>query len=459
MKYGPLKNPNKVCVGTGKTTTARKIGQVYYDLGYVSSLEVIECSASDLIGQYVGQTGPKTRAQLDKALGKILFVDEAYRLAEGHFATEAINELVDQLTKPKYMDKMIVVLAGYAGEINKLLSTNPGLSSRFSEEIIFHNMSPMQCLEILERTVQKRSIQTPALTDPRSKIHGQMVDLIEEMSKLPSWGNARDMKTLAKTLVGFVFATEATSPNALAISEDDVLRLTKVILKERQDRHTNLPTNVPIRTRQQAAEQSHEPPPLPPLVESSSTQTKAPPNAQKAPPKPANPQEPGVESDASAPEAQPPNVQRDDGVSDETWAQLQADIIAADAEPKVSEQALWDKHDAVSTTWEDEHQADLALKRLEDSKAKDEEADARRLEQKLKEARVERERAKKEQEKAKAEFEKMRMQRIQQKREKAVQEKLRNLGVCRQGYQWIKQAQGYRCAGGSHFMSNGQLGV
>lgn len=446
-------------LGTGKTTTARKIGQVYYDLGYVSSLEVIECSASDLIGQYLGQTGPKTRAQLDKALGKILFIDEAYRLAEGNFATEAINELVDQLTKPKYMDKMIVVLAGYAGEINKLLSTNPGLSSRFSEEIIFHNMSPVQCLEILERTVQKRSIQTPTLTDPGCNIHGQMVELIEEMSKLPSWGNARDMKTLAKKLVGFVFATEATSPNALAISEDDVLRLTKVMLKERQDRYTNLPTNLPIRTLQQAAEQSHNPPPPPPIVESSSTQTKAPPNAQKAPPKPAKPQEPGAESDPSAPEAQLPSVQRDEGVSDKTWAQLQADTIAANAEPKISEQALWDMHDAVSTTWEAEHQADLTLKRLEDSKAKDKEADARRLVQKLEEARVERERARKEQEKAKAEFEKMRMQRVQQKREKAVQEKLRNLGVCQQGFQWIKQAGGYRCAAGGHFMSNASLGV
>ena len=434
---------------------------MYYDLGYVSSLEVIDCSASDLIGQYVGQTGPKTRAQLDKALGKILFVDEAYRLAEGRFAAEAVNELVDQLTKPKYMDKMIVVLAGYAGEINKLLSTNPGLSSRFSEEIIFHNMSPVQCLEILERTVQKRSIQTPTLTDPGSNLHRQLVDLIEEMSKLPSWGNARDMKTLAKTLVGFVFATEATSPNALAISEDDVLRLTKVMLKERQERHTNLPTNLPIRTHQQAAEQSHEPPPLPPIVESSSTQTKAPPNAKKAPPKPANPQEPGVENDAPAPEAQLPTVQRDAGVSDETWAQLQADIIAAGAEPKISEQALLDMHDAISTTWEDEHQADLALKRLEDSKtkAKKEEADARQLEQKLNEARAERERARKEQERAKAEFEKMRMQRAQQKREKAVQEKLRDLGVCQQGYQWLKQPGGYRCAGGSHFMSNSQLGM
>ncbi|KAL8676760.1 MAG: hypothetical protein Q9224_007255, partial [Gallowayella concinna] len=93
--------------GTGKTTTARKMGQVYYDMGFVSSAEVFECSATDLVGQYVGHTGPKTVAQLEKALGKILFIDEAYRLSEGHFAREAVNELVDQLTKPQYLNKLV----------------------------------------------------------------------------------------------------------------------------------------------------------------------------------------------------------------------------------------------------------------------------------------------------------------------------------------------------------------
>lgn len=65
--------------GTGKTTTARKMGQVYYDMGMLGSAEVIECSATDFVGQYVGQTGPKTQKQLEKGLGKILFIDEAYR--------------------------------------------------------------------------------------------------------------------------------------------------------------------------------------------------------------------------------------------------------------------------------------------------------------------------------------------------------------------------------------------
>lgn len=406
-----------------------------------------------------------------------MFIDEAYRLAESKFATEAINELVDQLTKPKYMDKLIVVLAGYAQEINELLSTNPGLSSRFSEEIIFNNMSPLHCLEVLERTVQKRSIQMPTLSNPNSRIHEQMVGLIERMSTLPSWGNARDMKTLAKMIVGSVFKTEATSSNALTISEHDVLRLAKDMLKERQDRHTNLPARLPIRTAQRAAEQSHAPPPLPPLAEGSSTQADAaPPNAANKPPKaatsqetddkkdapneppkPAESQQIDVKNDASA-GTQAPTVQRDAGVSDQIWAQLQIDILAADAEPKVSDQAFWNMNDTVSNTWEDAHQADLALKRLEATKAKDE-ADALHLKQQTEAARIERERAKREQEKAKAEFERMRIQSIKQKREKAVQKKLSNLGVCRQGFPWIKQAAGYRCAGGSHYIGNDRLGV
>lgn len=69
--------------GTGKTTTARKMGKVFYDMGFLSTADVIDCSASDLVGQYVGQTGPKVIKQLDRALGRVLFIDEAYRLAVG----------------------------------------------------------------------------------------------------------------------------------------------------------------------------------------------------------------------------------------------------------------------------------------------------------------------------------------------------------------------------------------
>lgn len=135
--------------GTGKTTTARKIGQVFYDMGLLSTKEYVDCSASDLVAQYVGQTGPKTVSVLRRGLGKVLFIDEAYRLSEGQFAKEAIDELVDSLTKPQFFGKMVVILAGYTENMHSLLGVNPGLSSRFPEEIIFQNMSAEECLALL----------------------------------------------------------------------------------------------------------------------------------------------------------------------------------------------------------------------------------------------------------------------------------------------------------------------
>jgi hypothetical protein len=65
------------------------MGKVYYDMGFLSTAEVVDCSVTDMVGEYIGHTGPKVQKLLDKALGKILFIDEAYRLAEGKFATEA----------------------------------------------------------------------------------------------------------------------------------------------------------------------------------------------------------------------------------------------------------------------------------------------------------------------------------------------------------------------------------
>ncbi|KAI9375597.1 hypothetical protein BJX61DRAFT_539613 [Aspergillus egyptiacus] len=99
--------------GTGKTSTARKMGKVYYDMGLLSSAEVLEKSATDLMGQYV------------------LLVDEAYRLADGPYAKEAMEEIVDCITKPKFFQRLIIILAGYDKDINRLMAINPGLTSRF----------------------------------------------------------------------------------------------------------------------------------------------------------------------------------------------------------------------------------------------------------------------------------------------------------------------------------------
>lgn len=114
------------------------MGQIFYVMGILGTSEVIETSASDLVAQYVGQTAPKTEKLLQKTLGKDLFIDEAYRLADGLFGKEAIDQLVDSLTEEKYYKKLIVILAGYDTEINQLMATNPGLTSLFLRR--FHSL-------------------------------------------------------------------------------------------------------------------------------------------------------------------------------------------------------------------------------------------------------------------------------------------------------------------------------
>ncbi|KAF8543307.1 P-loop containing nucleoside triphosphate hydrolase protein [Trichophaea hybrida] len=236
--------------GTGKTMTARKMGQIFYDMGFLSSNKVVECSASELIGQFVGQTGPKTQKLFEKALGQVLFIDEAYRLGEGGYGPEAVNELVDILTKPTYLGKIVVILAGYDDDMNQLLAVNTGLSSRFPETIIFRNMSPEHCIEVLLRDLEQKKISAPFLRDTNSKTYCDLRDVIVKLSSLPSWGNARDVKSLAKTMIGIVYKASATPQATPMIAPEDALECVKRLLEERKAR-ANVPQVDPVQRRAQ----------------------------------------------------------------------------------------------------------------------------------------------------------------------------------------------------------------
>lgn len=189
------------------------MGKIYYDMGFLSTDEVIECSASDLIGQFVGHTGPKTKTQLERALGKVLFVDEAYRLTEGQYATEASNELIYLLTTPKYAGKLIVILAGYTQDMNKLMSARPALSGLFPEEIVFQNIKPHDCLNLLDRELEQKRISAPFLKDRDSPEYNKLLRLVRMLSVFPTWSNARDIKTLAKEMSGIVFRERNFTPD------------------------------------------------------------------------------------------------------------------------------------------------------------------------------------------------------------------------------------------------------
>ncbi|MET0134648.1 MAG: right-handed parallel beta-helix repeat-containing protein, partial [Kibdelosporangium sp.] len=144
--------------GTGKTTVARLYGRILASLGVLAKGQVIEVSRSDLVGQYLGSTALKTRAVFEKAVGGVLFIDEAFALARtfganSDFGQEAIDELV-KLMEDRRAD-VVVIAAGYTDEMKQFLDMNPGLKSRFSRVIEFPQYSAGELVRIFEHQVRK----------------------------------------------------------------------------------------------------------------------------------------------------------------------------------------------------------------------------------------------------------------------------------------------------------------
>ena len=440
--------------GTGKTTTARKMGQVYYDMGFLSSAEVVECSASDLVGQYVGQTGPKTKAVFEKALGKVLFVDEAYRLSEGHFAKEAMDELVGILTQERFKAKLVVILAGYDQEINQLLSVNPGLSSRFPDEVIFENMSSAMCIKVLEKVLAKENIAIDGLEDP-SQLYTEFIILFDQLSDLPSWGNARDVITISKKMIRIAIENSLSSPDpgsgsSITLSAPDGLACMRATLKDLRDRG-NLPQNLSSHVHSPLPPIQPPPTAAPPSIKTTSATKQATKTAppEQAPPEPV--QEVQEEEESAG---------RDPGITDAVWRQLQADKAAAIEEQKRREEAMERVRKELREAQEAQEKAQREIaKALEETRLADqkrnEEIMKKLEEERLREAAARAELARKLTE-LKAREEAERQERL---REAKAQAALQSMGVCVMGYRWIKQSNGYRCAGGSHFVTNTQLGL
>ncbi|KAL4079908.1 P-loop containing nucleoside triphosphate hydrolase protein [Scleroderma yunnanense] len=467
--------------GTGKTSTARKLGQVYYDMGFLSSTEVVECSASDLVGQYVGQTGPKTKAVFEKALGKVLFVDEAYRLSEGHFAKEAMDEIVGLMTQERFMNKLIIILAGYEHQMNALLSVNPGLSSRFAEEINFQNMTADQCLTLLDKDLRKSGIVVAELTDPDSSEYPEMKSIIESMSGLSSWGNARDMKTIGKRMVQQAFSNAANNfgqPASLTV--DEAVSILRSTWDEQRGR-----LNMPTMGRSYQSNASLPPmasfsgpaPPPPPTNASSATHTsKPPPLPQRKSPDtesarrkvrskvqtPSSTTTSDESSRGSSPGPESLVCPRDRGVSDETWNQLQADK-AAEVERRrraIEEEQILQRKLELATNEQRRAEKDARVLENEKRRAGGDPAKLAEVEKRIDEAKKCEAAVKAARERAVTELK--RKQREEAERLKQMEEarkKLKAVGLCPMGYEWIKQASGWRCAGGSHYMSDGELGL
>lgn len=153
--------------GTGKTTVARLIGELFASMNVLSKGHLVEADRGDLVGEYIGQTAQKTRELVKKAMGGILFVDEAYSLGRGgekDFGKEAVDTLVKLMEDHQH--DFVLILAGYSNEMERFLNLNPGLPSRFPIIIDFPNYNEGELVIISEQMLQERDYR---LTDEARK--------------------------------------------------------------------------------------------------------------------------------------------------------------------------------------------------------------------------------------------------------------------------------------------------
>ena len=208
--------------GTGKTTVARLLAEIYYNLGYIKRNKLVEVQSQDLIGEFLGQTGPKTQAVIDSALDGVLFIDEAYAIME-HNGTNASYsaECVATLLKAMedYNGRLIIIFAGYTEEMRKFRDLNPGLKSRVGYEINFEDYSEEELMQIYDKKVKDKGFKT----SPEARV------LVEKIMKdamgIENFGNGRFVEnTVQKIIVEHAMKTRGIDDKErlLTFTKEDI---------------------------------------------------------------------------------------------------------------------------------------------------------------------------------------------------------------------------------------------
>ena len=182
--------------GTGKTTIARIISNILYNLGYIKENKLIEVSSKDLVGQYVGQTAPKTMDVINKSLNGVLFIDEAYSLAvkgENSYNAEAIATLIQAMEN--YRDKLVVIFAGYTKEMQDFLDSNSGIVSRIGYTLEFDDYTTEELIKIFNNFATKNGF---IVEDEAIKY---LEEVINENRNTKNFGNARFVRNIYEKTV------------------------------------------------------------------------------------------------------------------------------------------------------------------------------------------------------------------------------------------------------------------
>jgi len=205
--------------GTGKTTIARIIARLYGSIGLVSRGHVIEVSRADLVAGYVGQTALKVQEVVDRAIGGVLFIDEAYALAtegSGEFGAEAVAMLVKLMED--HRDDLAVIVAGYPLEMRQFIDSNPGLRSRFTHYIDFPDYSPPELVLVFEGFAAAAKVRLGGGVQQR------LGHLFLAASEVGNFGNARYARSLFEQSYANL-ATRAVADGKIERSEVDELQV------------------------------------------------------------------------------------------------------------------------------------------------------------------------------------------------------------------------------------------
>ena len=204
--------------GTGKTTVARIVGKIYSALGILSKGHLVEVDRSGLVAGYVGQTAIKTQEVVTKALGGVLFIDEAYTLAPENADKDFGQEAIDTILKAMedHRDDFVVIVAGYASLMPRFIDSNPGLKSRFNKYLFFEDYNGEQLFSIFKGRVERSDYVLDEAAASAVKEH--LEELYEDRDD--NFGNARDVRNLFEKIV----AQQADRVAKLAEPTDEDIR-------------------------------------------------------------------------------------------------------------------------------------------------------------------------------------------------------------------------------------------
>lgn len=446
--------------GTGKTTVARAIANVLFSLGLLPSNKIKETSALELQANYLGQTSTKVDEAFQEANGGVLFIDEAYNLGVGPFGKEASDSVVAGMTSTKFKD-VVVVIAGYPAEIHEMLRSNSGLKSRFTHFFEFPDWKPEDCVAFFEMLATKNGFEL------KDGVREEIAKGCTKLMALDGWGNGRDVTQLwhdtkaardgrVYSLVGFPGKIIETPDVGEAVGNMLCARSGPKSKTEGRSPSVDVFPKFAFDSGDQNAPRTR-------IKTESTTDTT---EELLETSLPQEDEETQDEVETVAPSSLEDG--RDEGVPDDIWDKLQklkqeeeAQQHEYEEEQRRLEELKKEQEKLEKLLKEQERQEAEKAAEIARLQAEAEEAERRRLEEELR--KLEEQRRREEERLRKLEAERRRREEIlrKQKEERrklhAIKKKLQQIRPCPAGFSWFNEDGGWRCGGGSHYVSDAEL--